>query len=617
MKSVATQETRNTDARADGQFHGRFQMHRWLTFTAITLAIGLAAPGCSLLSKAAKGGSLSSADLVNEGESQNRDRERKAKEKKRAEERRLKDIASLEKGIEEDLSNIEEQRKNGRFSSSEYREKRLQKRLDELKEIDPQNQTLAAAPGRLEKIKTEWTEDVYNAKVLTAKCSQHTAKAKESRMEERWNYIDRNLGDYVKCRRKMVDVGIDKKVIKGYDKAAVTEYDAFIGHQLTQIEAYRKDSKFGYAQSMETGLETHFKYYKEIAPRSKKPKRYAKKMAKIQKKYRDPEEVKAERAQKDFEAWKTRVTESFTAEWEKTGSAEEAAKGAYDEGKAAAESGDTKTAVKKLLAARQQLYQTAYPSAVALDAAYGNGSLEKGLSYEISAALARIYFEQGNKAKLYPELSIIKNGRPWLSQDEELQVRMFDILADRKDKLSPKPTDTVRRYAGRYSKIGKEFKAVKEVAEARRGEAYGQLGVEVETISHRSAGSNAKDNVGKVVYVEEPVTKVDGKNLRFDFRKKYKVATKCWRTNKIAGYNVYTGRVYYTEKCKYKTVKDGYSLLVKKPKGVKVRKGDIVSFYAFVGKKKGKFDLKLVKPGYVRVAPNGQTKWFLGSKVKK
>ena len=51
-------------------------------------------------------------------------------------------------------------------------------------------------------------------------------------------------------------------------------------------------------------------------------------------------------------------------------------------------------------------------------------------------------------------------------------------------------------------------------------------------------------------------------------------------------------------------------------KKFKIKKGDIVSFYAFVGKKKGKFDLRLDKPGFVRIAPKGQTKWFMGSKVK-
>lgn len=591
-------------------------MRRWITLISTISLLGLAGPGCNLLSKAAKGDKITSRDMVNEGE-------RKADEKKRAdrkraqeEERRQRKVADLERNIEEDLLAIEDKRKNGKFSSATYREKTLNRRLRNLQEIDPQNALATAAPGRLATIKQTWTEDVFNAKVIVEKCQGHIDKAKESRMEERWNYMERSLTKFVKCRRKMNDVGIDKGVVKKQDTAVIVEFDAYILHQLEQIEAYRKDGKFRWAQSFETSLEQHIGYYAEIGPRSKKPASFTKRMKKIQKKYRDPEEVKAERAKADFDAWATRVTQAFSAEWAKIQSAEEAARPMYDQGKAAMDSGDVKTAQAKLLEARQALFSAAYPSAVALDAAYANGSLEKGLSYEIAAALAQLYFEQGNKAKLYPELSIIKTGRTWLSQDQELQVRLFDILADRTGKLAPKPTDTVRRYAGRYSKVGKEFKAVKEVAEARRGEAYGMLGVEIETISHRSAGSNPKDNVGKVVRVEEPVTKVEGNMLRFDFRRKYKVATKCWRTNKVAGYNVYTGRVYYQEKCKYKNVKDGYSLLVKKPRGVKIKKGDIVSFYAFVGKKQGKFDLKLKKPGYVRVAPNGQTKWFLGAKVK-
>ncbi len=56
-------------------------------------------------------------------------------------------------------------------------------------------------------------------------------------------------------------------------------------------------------------------------------------------------------------------------------------------------------------------------------------------------------------------------------------------------------------------------------------------------------------------------------------------------------------------------------LVAPKPKGAKVGKGDIVSFYATVGAKKGKFDLELDDPGYVRVAPKGKTTWYLGVKM--
>ena len=194
---------------------------------------------------------------------------------------------------------------------------------------------------------------------------------------------------------------------------------------------------------------------------------------------------------------------------------------------------------------------------------------------------------------------------------------MFDILEDGDGKLTPKPTEAVRRYAGRYSDVGRKFKAVKEVASAQRGEAYNMLGVDVETISHREAGSNTAEKAGKVVYMKDvAVDTVKGSMLRFDFKSSYKVPTSCRNTKEVSSVNLYTGRVSYVQKCKYKTVKDGYIVVVPAPKGEKVKKGDLVSFYATVKERKGKFEVMLKDPGYVRVSSGGQTKWFLGAKVK-
>ena len=591
-------------------------MSYWVKMASAVALTAMLTTGCSLFKKAASGQSISGADLVAEGDQQNAERKREADRQAREEERRQDKIKRIETQITEDLQSVEEQRKNGRFSSAEYREKRIHKKLAELKEIDAGNAMLASAPEKLQAIKGTWTEDVYNKRVLTEKCSRLAERTKQDRMDERWSGVERGLTAYVKCRRKMKDAGVGAAIVQERDQMVLAEYDAYAAYVLGKIAEYRKASEFRYAVSFETGFENHLKYYAELAPTSGKPDRYAKKIARIQKKYRDPEEVKAERARADFESWRKRVTEQFDSEWDKIQTAERAAQSMYEQGENALDAENYKTAEKKLLSARQTLYKEAYSSAVALDAAYRNGSLEKGLSYQISSALARLYFEQGDKAKLYPELSIIKNGRPWLSKDEELKVRLFDILADRRGKMQPKPTDTVRRFAGRYSKIGKEFKAVKEVAIARRGEAYGQIGVEVETISHRQAGSNPTENVGKIVYVEEPVTAVSGSSLRFDVRSSYSVPTKCRNTKQIDSVNVYTGQVYYKQKCKYKKVKSGYSLIVKKPRGVKITKGDLVAFYAAVGKKQGKFDLNLNKAGFVRIAPGGQTAWFLGARVK-
>ena len=566
----------------------------------------LCLPACNLIKKVAKGEKIDRNDLVNEADKQVKQNQAN-KEK----------IAKYEESINEDLKTIEEQRKEGRFSSADYREKRFSKNLAELQKLDSKNALLTEAPKRLEVIKSEWTEDVYNRKVLTAECAKDVEEAKAARMEENWYRVERSLTDYSKCRRKLKDVGIEESVITGQDELAIAEYKEFIdGYVMTKITDLRKEKNFRTSIGFETSLEDqHLRYYSEMQPDSAYPKTVLTKLKTIRKKYRDPEEVKAEKAQKAFDAWRDQVTKSFESDWSKISSAEEAARPDFDAGVKAFEDGDAAAAETKLLAARQKLYSAAYPSAIALEAAYKNGSLEKGLSYEISAALARIYFESGDKSKLYPELSIIKEGRTWMSKEEELQVRLFDILADRTGKLSPKPTDPVKRYAGRYSDLGKEYKGVAELAEARQGEAYNTLGVEIETLTHRQAGSNTADKVGQVVYMEEAVTNAQGSKLRFDFKSEYQVPTKCWNTKEVSSVNVYTGAVYYKQKCKYKKVKDGYSIVVNQPKGIKVKKGDIVSFYAVIKERKGKFDVILDKPGYVRVAPSGQTKWFLGAKV--
>ena len=579
--------------------------HRTKVITALMFA-GLALPGCDLLKKAASGGKISQSDLVNSA-----DREIKQNE------RNKEKIADLEKTVQEDLTEIEQMRTNGRFSSAEYRVKRLNKNLAELRELDGANAALTSAPKKLSEIEGTYTEERYQKQVLGTQCGELVEDTKSARMEENWYRVNSRAIDYGKCRRKMLDVGIDSGVVASLDEKALTEYDEYAGYLITEAEGYRKESDFRKATGFESTLESLLVYYKEIDPNSSAPKKFEAASLKTQKKYRDPKEVEAEKQQAAFEAWKGQVSGQFDKEWTSVEEAETAARPAYDEGVKALDASDYATAIKKFSEARQKLYSTAYPSAIALEAAFNNGSLEKGLSYEISAGLARTYFEKGDKAQLYPELSIIKNGRKWLSKDEEVQVCMFDILEDGDGKLTPKPTEAVRRYAGRYSDVGRKFKAVKEVASAQRGEAYNMLGVDVETISHREAGSNTAEKAGKVVYMKDvAVDTVKGSTLRFDFKSSYKVPTSCRNTKEVSSVNLYTGRVSYVQKCKYKTVKDGYIVVVPAPKGEKVKKGDLVSFYATVKERKGKFEVMLKDPGYVRVSSGGQTKWFLGAKVK-
>lgn len=577
----------------------RMKLMLLISATALTL------PACNLLKTAASGGKITRGAVVNAADSEVKKNERE-KEK----------VAKLEQSIEEDLKEIEEQRKNGRFSSAKYRVKRLNKNLAELKKLDGGNAKLKTAPTKLGEIESTWTEDVYNKKVLVKKCNDYATEAKAARMDENWYRVNSRLEDYVKCRRKLKDVGIEDGTIAESDKIAVPEYEEYMGVLLTNATEARKAKNFRKAVAYEAGIGNLAKYYLEISPDGKKHIEMAKKVKVIRKKYRDPEEIKAEKAKGAFDAWKKNVETIFNTEWAKIEAAEKVARPLFDEGVKLAEAGDAKKAEAKLLAARTKLYIEAYPSSLAIDAAIKNNALQKGLSYEIASALAKIYFEGGDKAKLYPELGIIKTGRPWMSKEQELQVRLYDILADYRGKLSPKPTDLVRRYASRYSDTAKQFKLVKDEASAKLGESYNMMGVKQETVSHRSAGSNPAEHVGKIVKMNETVSAVAKGKLRFDYRGSYKKPVKCWRTKNVAGVNVYTGRVIYEQRCKYKTVKTGYYIVVPAPKKIRVKKGDKVTFYATVGKKAGN-DVNFIKPNYVIVAPGGQVKSFMGVPIKK
>jgi hypothetical protein len=564
------------------------------------------AAGCNLVKKAASGDEISQRDMVNTADSEYKENERENKK-----------ASDYAKRIERTLGEIEEKRKEGQFSSAEYREKTLQRHLDKLKELDSGHDMLKEAPKRLAKLKETYTKDVYERKALTESCEESVNKAKESRMEDKWRYVDRELDNYVQCRRKLEDAGGDEKAIAAMDSTYKEEFAKFAEYSLEKIEAERKERNFRTAVAFEKNLEQKLEAYNEVDDSEKFAKGVAKRMEKVRMTYRDPAEVEAEKAEEAFNSWKKTAEAAFTKEMQEIEAAEAKAKPDYDAGVAALEKGEYRDALEKLNSARQKLYSAAYPSSVALDSAVKNGSLKRGLSYKIASAIARVHFEDGNVSKLYPELSIIKEGRTWLDGGEELKVRLYDILADRQDQLAPKASEPVKSYASRYSDTASKYRFSKQAADAKVGAAYAMLGVDLDTITHRSAGSSPEDNAGKVVYVDEAVTKVDGKYLHFDFRGEYSVPTKCWHTNKISSVNAYTGRVSYEQKCKYKKVKRGYILKVEKPRGVKVTKGDVVAFYATVGKKEGEFTVGLNEPGYVRIAPNGKTAWYLGVNVAK
>lgn len=506
--------------------------------------------GCTALKKVAKGGKLTTSDLANEGD-----------QAYKAEQLEKTQIARRERQVDDNPQKIAAQRK-----------------------------------------------------ATAARCGKIAAGLRESRNKKRWNGVRRGIDDYVQCRRKMNDVRVDAGQISAIDGDVVVEIDAFAEHGLREAKAQRISSKFRYALAYERDIENAMARYAEIAPRSKQPASLLKRMDAIRTQHRDPEEITAEEAGGAYEAWKALAATRFAKEWDATHAAEAKARPDFDRGSAAVARGDFKAGLKALYAAREALFAGAWPNSLAFDTALASGALRTGLSYEIAKVIARVHFDQGDKARLYPELQIIKTGRAWMSKADETTVRLYDILADGSGRLTPKTTDAVRRYAARYAKETEAWRTVKDTARAMSGQAYGLLGVDLKTISHRHAASQPAATAGKVVWVDESVDAVSGGDLRFDLRRSYEVPTRCWNTRKISHVNLWTGRVYYAQKCNYKTVHDGYYLVVARPAGVPVSKGDKVSFYAAVGPKKGD-DLHLVDAGFVRVAPSGKTTWYAGAKV--
>ncbi|MEM1347760.1 MAG: hypothetical protein AAGI01_04325, partial [Myxococcota bacterium] len=270
-------------------------------------------------------------------------------------------------------------------------------------------------------------------------------------------------------------------------------------------------------------------------------------------------------------------------------------------------------AKEKLLLARRALYDAAYPEAKELERARLRGELSVGLSFEIALALARIHLSNREDAALYPELRLIEGGRPWMSEEEEVDAHLFDVLASTSGgDLVSSPSAAVRAYAGHFSSAGRDLATAKQRDLSMRGDAFELMGLGFDPLDHRQASSNTAQKSGRLVWVSEQVTSVEEGTLRLDFLRDYEVPVKCWTTKTISNVNDFTGRVYYEQKCTYKTQTGGYSLVVPAPSTMEVRPGDEVAFFATISRRVGAHDVLLVEPSYVRVSRDGRALWFMG-----
>lgn len=578
----------------------REQRNLFITAAIICgLSVGLAS-GCNLISKAAKGEDIGRADLVRSAEQQHQDYEQEQEQ-----------IEATVDNIEQLLGEIQDFREQGRFSPAEMRERRLNAQLDNLEDLDSSHEMLDDAPAELEQIKSEYSREVYEKRALAEECEHTIAQAREQRMREQWRRVDRGLTNYAQCRRRFVDLAGDASALTDADDTYGEEIEVYSDYLIENIETTRKNSRFNVATSTERNLANHLEYYEEVIGDEDFVAATDARVDELRETYRDPAVVEAEQAEDAFYAWRDRAGDIFEDQLNQIQSAEEQARPMYEEARELMDDGAFEEALDKLQQARTTLYENAYSSGVAMETAVTNRTIERGLSYEIAAAIAEIHFHQGDRAQMYPELSIIQNGRTWFDEDEEFQIYLYQVLADRDGDMVPQPTSQVRRYAGEFSDTAAEYRRTAERADVRSGEAYAMLGVNLEPISERRILLNADDATGEVIHLEQQVDSVSGGQMQFDFRQTRNVPTNCRSTGEVVGANVYTGEVRYRQECDSREIEEGYVLSAPTPDGVQVRSGDIVEIYATVGNVSGD-TVRLNDPGVVRVMRNGETAFYLG-----
>jgi len=551
-------------------------------------------PACGMIKTLREGGAPSVRDLEGQGP---RDRELGAQ------------IAALEEDITRTLGEIERLLEEGRFRSAEYREDSLNERLAELAELSPKHPLLTSAPAKLESIRTAHTERAWIEGVLLAECERHVADASSAVEQEVWRDVESRVDDYVACRERAVDadMGVD---MASLDARAVSALDAHMTHLLLQAQRYRREGNYRFAVGFEATPEDRAEVFVAIAPSSTKPATFLKSMNETREHFQDPREAEIARAKSEYDAWRAEVSASFRSRLGALKRAESSARPAYDRATQLLEDRRVLAATEQLLEARRALYGAAYPTAKELEDARLSGELSMGMSFEIALALARIHLGNRDDAALNPELRLIERGRPWMTDDEELDAHLFDVLASSAE--GQPPSAAVRAYAGHFSTAGRALEAAKQRDLAMRGEAFELMGVELDPLGHRQASSNTAQKSGRLVWISERVTSVADGKLRFDFLRDYQVPVKCWTTKTISNVNDFTGRVYYEQKCTYKTQTGGYSLVVPAPANIDVQPGDEVAFFATVSRRVGAHDLLLFEPSYVRVSRGDGAIWFMG-----
>ncbi len=340
-----------------------------------------------------------------------------------------------------------------------------------------------------------------------------------------------------------------------------------------------------------------------------------------------------DKIKKDFDAWHTKTVADFEETWTGIMAAEASAMPLYEKGKKQAEAGKKKKAVKTLLAARAKLFNGPKGELV---------HINKGLSFKIAAALAELYETLEDEPRLKREITFMDVGRPWLSKEKEQQIfvrhairevyRVYGIEEYKSGKRM-KTKDRKRLYRiMSYAVVGTSdvifeegykqgkaweatFEEAKKTYAKEEFEDYGGQGG-VSAHDHIMAPSESNFKTGAVVLIiNREVTKVTNKSIIFDFTKQRLHAVNCKDTGKVRRVTR-RGRYVYKQKCDFMARSGGHRLVVKPVKGLKVKKGDVMTMYATVKGIKGK-DVRFEAPAVVHSARKGKTRWLLGVKTGK
>ncbi|MDX2087103.1 MAG: hypothetical protein SFX73_04605 [Kofleriaceae bacterium] len=319
-----------------------------------------------------------------------------------------------------------------------------------------------------------------------------------------------------------------------------------------------------------------------------------------------------------FETWYATVKADWAKRRPAILAAEKAPRAVFEEGLALAKAGQDAKAEATFLAARKLLFAQD-PTLV---------DFKVGLSYEIGAALAKLYEKQERTTHVQRELLLIGAGRPWLPEAEEQLFHAYTSwAAARRAKLSKaeqKRYDMVTGYLGiagggrvfaEGNALGNKLREARDAAGRLASTFKGDIEThyDVDRLPVHVPASMAETSGKKGrpwAYENAKVTAIQGKTVTLDFTGPKDVPFDCVQTNQIR--SIKNGEVSYWEKCKHKTVKGGHRALLPAPADIKLTKGDVVSVYAMLVKVKGTFDVVYDKPAYLHVMRGGKSIYMFG-----